>query len=76
MADAMREQLPALHDMFVSLGAIESVAFLENDAILGNIYGMKLTNGAVRWAVALDPAGKVVMWLVLPGPGTAQKKPR
>ena len=73
MANALRGRLSSLHDLFMTLGAIETVTFMEINAFYGDIYNMKLANGSVYWAIALDNNGKVVMWEVRPVSEPAQK---
>jgi hypothetical protein len=75
MGDVLRERLGELHDMFVALGKVESVSFVEINPIYGDTFEMKLANGSVYWAVALDPEGEVVMWFVRPIPGSGPAAP-
>ncbi len=57
----MRERLPALHKMLASLGAIQSLTFVELNWVYGDIYKVKFANGSVYWAIVLDPKGTIVV---------------
>jgi Peptidase family S41/N-terminal domain of Peptidase_S41 in eukaryotic IRBP len=68
LADATRNQLPRLKEMFSSLGAIESVEFVEVGPGGGDVYEVHYANGALRWMIALTPDGKTAMAAVQPLP--------
>lgn len=66
LADATRNQLPRLKEIFESLGAIESIEFIEVGPAGADVYEVHYANGALRWVIALAPDGKTAMAAVLP----------
>jgi hypothetical protein len=68
LAEAARNQLPRLKEMFSALGPIESVKFIEVGPAGGDIYEVHYANGAMRWMIALTPDGKTAMAGVQPLP--------
>jgi hypothetical protein len=58
MQEVTRAQLPGLQRMFQSLGAIESVTFVEVGPQGGDVFDVRFANGALRWNIALTPDGK------------------
>jgi hypothetical protein len=58
LQEVTRQQLPQLQQLFQSLGAIESVTFVEVGPQGGDAFDVKFANGAVRWNIALTPDGK------------------
>ena len=58
MQQVTRAQLAGLQQMFQSLGAIESVTFVEVGPQGGDAFDVKFANGALRWNIALTPEGK------------------
>ena len=58
LQEVTRQQLPQLQQLFQSLGAIESVTFVEVGPQGGDVFDVKFANGAVRWNIALTPDGK------------------
>lgn len=58
MQEVTRAQLPGLQRMFQSLGAIETVTFVEVGPQGGDVFDVKFANGALRWNIALTPDGK------------------
>jgi hypothetical protein len=74
MQEATRQQLPQLQQRFQSLGAIESVTFVEVDAQGGDAFDVKFANGALRWAVLVTPDGKMAAAGIRPaGPPPAPR---
>ena len=58
MQEVTRQQLPQLERTFQSLGAIESVTFVEVGPQGGDVFDVKFANGALRWSIVLTPDGK------------------
>jgi hypothetical protein len=58
MAELMRGQLQGLQRRFSALGAIQSVSFVEVDAMGGDVYEVEYENGSLRWVIVLTPDGK------------------
>ena len=58
MQQATRAQLAGLQQTMQSLGAIESVTFVEVDAQGRDAFDVKFANGALRWTIVLTPDGK------------------
>ncbi len=75
MAKALHERLPALHNMVMSWGKIETVTFEQTNWMYGDIYDVRFAHGSAYWAIALDPNGKIVMWEVRPVVEAARKGP-
>jgi hypothetical protein len=68
LADATRNQVPRLKELFSSLGAIQSVKFVEVGPVGGDVYEVQYANGALRWMIALTADGKTAMVGVQPIP--------
>jgi hypothetical protein len=68
LADATRNQVPRLKELFSSLGAIQSVKFVEVGPVGGDVYEVQYANGALRWMIALTADGKTAMVGVQPLP--------
>lgn len=60
-AQTLRIGLPALHDLYTKLGAVESVTFVEVDLSGNTVYDVKLANGSVRLGVTLTPDGRTAL---------------
>jgi hypothetical protein len=58
MQQVTRQQLAGLQQMFNSLGALESVSFVEVDDRGGDAFDVKFANGAVRWSIVVNAEGK------------------
>jgi hypothetical protein len=58
MQQVTRAQLAGLQQTMQSMGAIESVTFVEVDAQGRDAFDVKFANGALRWTIALTPDGK------------------
>lgn len=69
MVDATREQLPALMERLSSLGAIDSVAFVEVAPNGADVYDVRYANGALRWLIVLGADGTTEMAGMQPLPG-------
>jgi hypothetical protein len=81
MQEVTRAQLAGLQQMFQSLGAIESVTFVEVGPQGGDAFDVKFANGAVRWNIVLNAEGKTAGAGVrplgpLPGAAPANPAPR
>jgi hypothetical protein len=59
VAKATRAQLPQLKELFLSMGALESVTFIEVDRFGSDIYNVKMAKGAMRISIVLTSDGKV-----------------
>lgn len=68
MAETTRTQLEALEQRFSELGPVESVTFIEVDAMGGNVYDVEYANGSLRWVIALTADGKTAMAGIRPSP--------
>ena len=58
MQQVTRAQLAGLQQTFQSLGAIESVTFVEVDMQGGDAFDVKFANGGLRWSIVVLPDGK------------------
>ena len=58
LQEATRQQLPRLQQTMQSMGAIESVTFVEVDGQGGDAFDVKFANGALRWSIIVTPDGK------------------
>lgn len=58
MAEVTRAQLSTLTERLSSLGAIESVTFVEVAPNGGDVYDVQYANGTLRWMIALDADGR------------------
>ncbi|WP_024507720.1 M56 family metallopeptidase [Bradyrhizobium sp. ARR65] len=58
LAAAIRRQAAQLHEVFVSLGAVESIFFRGVGPGGYDIYGVKFANGSAEFRVLLGPDGK------------------
>jgi hypothetical protein len=58
MQEVTRQQLAGLQQTFQSLGAIESVTFVEVDMQGGDAFDVKFANGGLRWSIVVLPDGK------------------
>ena len=58
MQQVTRAQLAGLQQLMQSMGAIESVTFVEVDAQGGDAFDVKFANGTMRWSIVLTPDGK------------------
>jgi len=58
MQQVTRQQLAGLQQMFNSLGALESVTFVEVDGQGGDAFDVRFANGAVRWSIVVNAEGK------------------
>jgi hypothetical protein len=58
MQQVTRAQLAGLQQTFQSLGAIESVTFVEVDGQGGDAFDVKFANGALRWSIVVNSEGK------------------
>jgi hypothetical protein len=58
MAEVTRTQLPVLTERLSSLGAVESVTFVEVAPNGSDVYDVAYENGGLRWMVALDAEGR------------------
>jgi hypothetical protein len=61
LQEATRQQLPRLKEIFTSLGALESVTFVNVDVQGGDVFDVKFASGALTWTIALTPDGKIAM---------------
>jgi hypothetical protein len=59
LAAAIRRQADHLHEVFVSLGAVESIFFRGVGPGGYDIYGVKFANGSAEFRLLLGPDGKV-----------------
>jgi len=58
MQQVTRAQLAGLQQTFQSLGAIETVTFVEVDGQGGDAFDVKFANGGLRWSIVVLPDGK------------------
>jgi hypothetical protein len=58
MQQVTRAQLAGLQQTMQSMGAIESVTFVEVDAQGRDAFDVKFANGSLRWTIVLTPDGK------------------
>ena len=78
MQQVTRAQLAGLQQTFQSMGAIESVTFVEVDAQGGDAFDVKFANGALRWSIVVLPDGKTAgagIRPLGPPPGAAPASP-
>jgi hypothetical protein len=78
MQEVTRAQLAGLQQTFQSLGAIESVTFVEVGPQGGDAFDVKFANGALRWTITLTPDGKTAgagIRPLGPPPGAAPASP-
>ncbi len=78
MQEVTRAQLAGLQQTFQSLGAIESVTFVEVSPQGGDAFDVKFVNGALRWTISLTPDGKTAgagIRPLGPPPGAAPASP-
>ena len=78
MQQVTRAQLAGLQQTFQSLGAIESVTFVEVDGQGGDAFDVKFANGALRWSIVVLPDGKTAaagIRPVTPPPAAAPASP-
>ena len=78
MQEVTRAQLPQLQQTFKTLGAIESVTFVEVDLQGGDAFDVKFANGALRWTIVVTPDGKTAAAGIRPlgpPPGAAPASP-
>jgi hypothetical protein len=61
LAQAARDDLPALQDMFGQLGAIETITFLYVDRRGADVYDVRLANASLVIWLMLDDAGRAVI---------------
>ena len=59
MADVTRQQLTGLKERFSSLGALQSVTFVEVAPSGGDVYEVRYANGGLRWIISLTSDGKL-----------------
>jgi hypothetical protein len=71
MQQVTRQQLPQLQQRLQSLGAIESVTFVEVDLQGGDAFDVKFANGALRWSIVVLPDGKTASAGIRPIPPAA-----
>jgi hypothetical protein len=78
MQQVTRAQLAGLQQTFQSLGALESVTFVEVGPQGGDAFDVKFANGALRWTITLTPDGKTAgagIRPLGPPPGAAPASP-
>jgi hypothetical protein len=78
MQQVTRAQLAGLQQTFQSLGAIESVTFVEVDMQGGDAFDVKFANGGLRWSIVVLPDGKTAaagIRPIGPPPGAAPASP-
>jgi hypothetical protein len=78
MQQVTRAQLAGLQQTMQSMGAIESVTFVEVDAQGRDAFDVKFANGTLRWTIALTPDGKTAgagIRPLGPPPGAAPASP-
>lgn len=61
LANATRQQLPALKTLFANLGAVKSVTFERVDQNGADVYDVEFEHGKTEWHIAMTPDGKVDM---------------
>ena len=61
LANATRQQLPAIQALFAQLGAAKTVKFTSVDRNGADIYRVEFEHGATEWRITLTPDGKVDM---------------
>jgi hypothetical protein len=64
-AQATREQLPYLHDLYTKFGAIQTVSFVQVDWIGDDVYDVDFVNGSIRVSLTLWPDGKAALGRVI-----------
>jgi len=69
MAEVARTQLPVLTERLTSLGAVETVTFVEVAPNGGDVYDVEYANGGLRWMIALDAEGRAAGIGFQPLPG-------
>jgi D-alanyl-D-alanine carboxypeptidase len=67
IASATRQQLPAMQPVLASLGAIQSVTFAGPGPEGTDIFGVKMANGSLTFAIRLDAQGRVEIAGLSPG---------
>jgi hypothetical protein len=78
MQQVTRAQLAGLQQLMQSMGAIESVTFVEVDAQGGDAFDVKFANGAMRWSIVVNAEGKTAgagIRPLGPPPGSASASP-
>ena len=76
MQEVTRQQLPRLHEMFSSLGPIQSTSFVEVDPQGADVYNVSYASSAFTVMIALTPDGKTAMMGIRPPgppPGAAPR---
>jgi hypothetical protein len=68
LAEATRQQLPALQPGLAELRAVQSVTFLGVGSQGEDVYSVRHENGASHWRIALDAKGTISTAWVTPGP--------
>jgi len=66
MQQVTRAQLAGLQQTFQSLGAIESVTFVEVDMQGGDAFDVKFANGGLRWSIVVNAEGKTAAAQIRP----------
>jgi hypothetical protein len=66
MQQVTRAQLAGLQQTFQSLGAIESVTFVEVDMQGGDAFDVRFANGALRWSIVVLADGKTAAAAIRP----------
>jgi hypothetical protein len=61
LQEATRQQLPRLHELFSSLGPIQSMAFVEVDGQGSDVYDVKFADRSLTWMIVVAPDGKIAM---------------
>lgn len=69
MAEVTRSQLPVLTERLSSLGAVETITFVEVAPNGGDVYDVEYANGGLRWMIALDAEGRAAGIGFQPVPG-------
>ena len=78
MQQVTRQQLPQLQQLMQSMGAIESVTFVEVDGQGGDAFDVKFANGALRFSIVVNSEGKTAgagIRPLGPPPGAASASP-
>jgi len=67
LQEATRQQLPRLHELFSSLGPIQSMEFVSVDGQGADVYDVKFADRSMTWMIVVTPDGKIAMSGIRPG---------
>jgi hypothetical protein len=61
LQEATRQQLPRLQELLKSMGALESVTFMNVDGQGSDVFDVKFAGGQLTWMIVVGQDGKTVM---------------